>query len=160
MSRQDRAAGAVVGSAVGDALGAPFEFGPEGGVYTTRFPDGVGTMCGGGGWGPDHATEFNGAVWPCLGTALWALRTTRSYEDALASAIDVGGDTDTVAAVTGALAGAVYGFRAIPSRWTGPLHVPLPGYGDRVLHTQDLVALAGRLDRRRTGADPADFRLP
>lgn len=28
VARADRVAGAVVGSAVGDALGAPFEFGP------------------------------------------------------------------------------------------------------------------------------------
>ncbi|WP_326596061.1 ADP-ribosylglycohydrolase family protein [Streptomyces brevispora] len=343
LSRQNRAAGAVVGSAVGDALGAPFEFGAAG-VYTARFPDGAGTMCGGGGWDPgeatddtqmavlvaesllerggpdlpdlfdrfrrwaagepkdiglqtedvltsgepwdvaaarhfqingraagngslmraatsavyfarpepakrtadaartedtaraqditraqdtarvvtmdaarriaalthgdraawegtavlhelirtaldgtdpltavqdalasvhadhrerwatvlapdwhpDAATEFNGAVWPCLGTALWALRTTRSYESALATAIDVGGDTDTVAAVTGALAGAAYGFDAIPSRWTGPLHVPLPGYGGRVLRTPDLVTLARRLDDHRTDAIRTD----
>lgn len=55
-SRQDRVVGAVVGSAVGDALGAPFEFGPAG-VYTTRFPEGVGAMCGGGGWDPGEATD-------------------------------------------------------------------------------------------------------
>lgn len=60
-------------------------------------------------WHPDRATEFNGAVWPCLGSALWALRTTGGYEDALRAAVDLGGDTDTVAAVTGALAGAAYG---------------------------------------------------
>lgn len=47
----------------------------------------------------------------------------------MAAAIDAGGDTDTVAAVTGGLAGAVHGSGAIPSRWTEPLHVPLPGYG-------------------------------
>src|SRR5262249_49086838 len=29
------------------------------------------------GWHPDRATEFNGAVWPCLGSAVWAVRTTR-----------------------------------------------------------------------------------
>lgn len=55
-TRADRAAGTVVGSAVGDALGAPFEFGPAG-VYSARFPDGVGTMCGGGGWDPGEATD-------------------------------------------------------------------------------------------------------
>lgn len=97
-------------------------------------------------WHPDDATEFNGAVWPCLGTALWALRTTSGFESALAAAVDVGGDTDTVAAVTGGLAGAVYGLRAVPERWTRSLHVPLPGYGDRVLRTADLVSLAERLD--------------
>ncbi|MCX4536199.1 ADP-ribosylglycohydrolase family protein [Streptomyces sp. NBC_01669] len=101
-------------------------------------------------WHPGLATEFNGAVWPCLGTAVWALRTTHGFEASLAAAIDVGGDTDTVAAVTGALTGAVYGMGAIPTRWTDPLHVPLPGYGDRVLRTPELAALAGRLDARKS----------
>ncbi|WP_434096606.1 ADP-ribosylglycohydrolase family protein [Streptomyces nitrosporeus] len=98
------------------------------------------------GWHPDDTTEFNGAVRPCLGTALWAVRTTTGFEDALAAAVDVGGDTDTVAAVTGALAGALYGLGAVPERWRKTLHVPLPGYGDRVLRTADLVTLAVRLD--------------
>ncbi|MFD7949048.1 ADP-ribosylglycohydrolase family protein, partial [Streptomyces sp. NPDC059744] len=97
-------------------------------------------------WHPGLATEFNGAVWPCLGTAVWALRTTHTFEATLAAAIDAGGDTDTVAAVTGGLAGAVHGRGAIPSRWTEPLHVPLPGFGGRVLRTAQLTALARNLD--------------
>ncbi|MGW1378673.1 ADP-ribosylglycohydrolase family protein [Streptomyces sp. NPDC002446] len=96
-------------------------------------------------WHPGLATEFNGAVWPCLGSALWALRGTGSYAAAVGAAIDLGGDTDTVAAVTGALAGAVHGAAAIPDRWTRPLHVPLPGYGDTVLHAGELAALAREL---------------
>ncbi|MFF3844842.1 ADP-ribosylglycohydrolase family protein [Streptomyces sp. NPDC002328] len=96
-------------------------------------------------WHPDLATEFNGAVWPCLGSAVWAVRTTASYEDAVRAAVDLGGDTDTVAAVTGALAGAVHGIGAVPRRWTDVLHVPLPGFGDRVLRTADLDELARRL---------------
>lgn len=52
-------------------------------------------------WHPDMATEFNGAVWPCLGSAVWALRTTTGFADAVRAAVDLGGDTDTVAAVTG-----------------------------------------------------------
>src|SRR3954463_13851761 len=57
MHRSHRVAGAVVGSAVGDALGAPFEFGPPG-QFSARFPEparGAATeMCGGGslGWEP------------------------------------------------------------------------------------------------------------
>ncbi|MEU4347618.1 ADP-ribosylglycohydrolase family protein [Streptomyces sp. NPDC023838] len=97
-------------------------------------------------WHPDRATEFNGAVWPCLGTAVWALRATSGYEEAVRAAVDCGGDTDTVAAVTGALAGCLYGLDAIPARWTGPLHVPLPGFGDQVLRLPELIALAERLD--------------
>ncbi|MGW7245006.1 ADP-ribosylglycohydrolase family protein [Streptomyces decoyicus] len=96
-------------------------------------------------WHPDQATEFNGAVWPCLGSAVWALRTTATYEDAIRAAIDLGGDTDTVAAVTGGLAGACYGVDAIPARWTAPLHVPLPGFGGRVLRLPELLDLAHRL---------------
>ncbi|MCM1972699.1 ADP-ribosylglycohydrolase family protein [Streptomyces sp. G1] len=92
-------------------------------------------------WHPDDATEFNGAVWPCLGSAVWAVRTANSYEDAVRAAVDLGGDTDTVAAVTGALAGAVHGIDAVPARWTEALHVPLPGFGDRALDTEDLSKL-------------------
>ncbi|MFF4443851.1 ADP-ribosylglycohydrolase family protein [Streptomyces sp. NPDC001502] len=96
-------------------------------------------------WHPELATEFNGAVWPCLGSAVWALRTTTGFAEAVRAAVDLGGDTDTVAAVTGALAGARYGQGAVPAHWTAALHVPLPGFGDRVLDADDLRALAQRL---------------
>lgn len=96
-------------------------------------------------WHPDRATEFNGAVWPCLGSAVWAMRSTRTYEDAVRAAVDLGGDTDTVAAVTGGLAGARYGIHAIPARWTDALHVPVPGCGGRVLSSADLRETAYRL---------------
>lgn len=99
-------------------------------------------------WTPDQATEFNGAVWPALGTAVWALRTTSGFEEALRAAVDVGGDTDTVAAITGGLAGAVYGEVGIPERWKAPLHVPLPGHGDRVWRRADLRDLALKLERQ------------
>src|SRR4051794_33515977 len=62
MHRSHRAAGALVGSAVGDALGAPFEFGPPG-RFSARFPTparGARTeMCGGGscGWAPGEFTD-------------------------------------------------------------------------------------------------------
>src|SRR3954454_8715317 len=60
--RAHRVAGALIGSAVGDALGAPFEFGPPG-RFSARFPTearGVATeMCGGGslGWAPGEFTD-------------------------------------------------------------------------------------------------------
>ncbi|MFI6873201.1 ADP-ribosylglycohydrolase family protein [Streptomyces sp. NPDC050400] len=101
-------------------------------------------------WHPDLATEFNGAVWPCLGSAVWALRTTHTFEAALRAAIDLGGDTDTVAAVTGTLAGAVYGAARIPARWTDRLHVPLPGFDGRVLRLPDLTQLACELTQNST----------
>src|SRR4051794_5897020 len=62
MHRSHRVAGALVGSAVGDALGAPSEFGPPG-RFSARFPSparGSKTeMCGGGslGWEPGEFTD-------------------------------------------------------------------------------------------------------
>ena len=45
--------------------------------------------------------------------------TAPGFAEAVRRAIDLGGDTDTVAAVTGGLAGAVHGVHDIPERWTG-----------------------------------------
>ena len=58
MRRIQWTAGAVVGSAVGDALGGPFEFGPQG-AFSARFPapGAGGEMCGGGGWDPGETTD-------------------------------------------------------------------------------------------------------
>src|SRR4051794_21226803 len=66
------------------------------------------------GWTPHRATESNGAVWPTLGEAVWALRHGRDFAEVMRLVIDLGGDTDTVAAVAGGLAGAVFGMGGIP----------------------------------------------
>jgi len=74
-------------------------------------------------WHPSHNTDrSNGAASICLAQALWALRSTNNFSDAIVSAINLGGDTDTVATVTGAIAGAAYGIQGIPSRWVTPLN--------------------------------------
>ncbi|MGY1741179.1 MULTISPECIES: ADP-ribosylglycohydrolase family protein [unclassified Blastococcus] len=98
------------------------------------------------GWTPDQATERNGAVWPTLGQAVWALRTGRDFAEVLRLVIDLGGDTDTVACVAGALAGAVYGMGGIPSRWASAVHGRVPGHGDTVWRLADLQQLAAALD--------------
>lgn len=40
-----------------------------------------------------------------------------SFTDAVTAAVSLGGDTDTIAAMTGALAGARHGYTAIPEQW-------------------------------------------
>jgi ADP-ribosyl-[dinitrogen reductase] hydrolase len=97
-------------------------------------------------WTPEQATESNGAVWPTLGQAVWALRRGRSFAEVLRLVIDLGGDTDTVATVAGGLAGAVYGIAGIPMRWTSAVHGRVPGFGDRVWQLADLHHLAAALE--------------
>src|SRR3954465_4986740 len=83
-------------------------------------------------WTPADATESNGAVWPTLGQAVWALRHGADFAHVMRLVIDLGGDTDTVAAVAGGLAGAVFGMGGIPSRWASGVHGRVPGHGDKV----------------------------
>jgi poly(ADP-ribose) glycohydrolase ARH3 len=50
--------------------------------------------------------------------ALYAfLRWHTSFEEAVINAIALGGDTDSIGAMTGSMAGALHGVRAIPARW-------------------------------------------
>lgn len=45
-----------------------------------------------------------------------------SFEEAIIGAVNHGGDADTIAAITGSLAGARFGFDAIPERWVNQLN--------------------------------------
>lgn len=49
--------------------------------------------------------------------ALYCLRNTETFEDAVVMAANMGGDADTIGAITGGLAGALYGYERIPQRW-------------------------------------------
>ena len=58
-----------------------------------------------------------GYVIDSLEAALWAFMNTNNYSDAIFKAINLGGDTDTIAALTGGLAGIHYGLHSIPNNW-------------------------------------------
>jgi poly(ADP-ribose) glycohydrolase ARH3 len=65
-------------------------------------------------------------------------RTPESYEETVSNAIFLGGDTDTIAAMAGALSGAWLGAARLPQRLVGLLESSPKG-------RDYLVALAGRL---------------
>jgi ADP-ribosylglycohydrolase len=82
----------------------------------------------------------------CFDAALWAVRSARNFEDAVTRAVALGEDADTVGAVAGQLAGAIWGHRSIPARWTAAV-----AWHDRLVTTADaLLSTSGLLTAVRT----------
>ena len=65
--------------------------------------------------------KSTGYVVDTLEAALWCVLTTGSYRDCVLKAVNLGDDTDTVAAIAGGLAGAIYGYDGIPKEWRDTL---------------------------------------
>ncbi|HEY7192724.1 MAG TPA: ADP-ribosylglycohydrolase family protein [Gemmatimonadales bacterium] len=75
-----------------------------------------------------------GYVVHCVEIAFWFATHDRSLEESLIYLAQAGGDTDTNAAVAGALLGARYGEVALPPRWM-----------DRIIGVEGIANLAERL---------------
>ncbi|MBA99336.1 MAG: hypothetical protein CMN34_00240 [Saprospirales bacterium] len=58
-----------------------------------------------------------GYVVHTLEASIWCLLTTDNYADSVLRAVNLGWDTDTTGAVTGGLAGLLYGESSIPKPW-------------------------------------------
>jgi ADP-ribosyl-[dinitrogen reductase] hydrolase len=69
----------------------------------------------------EKSIKSSGYVVDTLEAALWCLLTTTSYRDCVLKAVNLGEDTDTIAAVAGGLAGMHYGVEAIPAEWRATL---------------------------------------
>ena len=59
----------------------------------------------------------SGYVKDTFQTAMWAARNSESFEECLLLAVNRRGDADTIGAVAGQIAGAMYGYKSIPQRW-------------------------------------------
>ncbi|WP_439690579.1 ADP-ribosylglycohydrolase family protein [Curtobacterium sp. SP.BCp] len=95
---------------------------------------------------PVDFTDSNGWVVSAFQAAYAAVRKSTSLEDALVRAVRTGNDTDTVAAIAGALAGALYGVSALSTEWRELLH------GWPALRADDLVALSEQALSARAAA--------
>lgn len=65
--------------------------------------------------------KSSGYVVDTLEASIWCVLNTQGYEEAVVKAINLGEDTDTVGAVTGSIAGLIYGNEKIPERWISKL---------------------------------------
>mgnify|MGYP001300441983 CR=1 FL=1 len=164
--RIDRAAGCLLGLAIGDTVGTTLEFkkrdtyehltdmvggGPfhlPAGVWTDdtsmalaladsliasrakvaieagqgRYGATIGAIVEGS-WRDKTRDQIasSGYVAHSLEAALWCLARTDNYRDAVLLAANLGDDADTTAAITGQLAGALYGRAGLPDDWVAKL---------------------------------------
>jgi len=65
----------------------------------------------------EDEVDSTGFVIDAFEAALWSFYNTDTYVEGLLKAVNLGGDADTVGAIYGQLAGAYYGFDAIPADW-------------------------------------------
>lgn len=65
----------------------------------------------------EEEIKSSGYVVDSLEAALWCLLTTKSFTDCVLKAVNLGDDTDSIAAIAGSLAGITYGFDSIPLKW-------------------------------------------
>lgn len=80
------------------------------------------------------AIKGTGYVVDALEAALWSLARTRTFEDGVLAAVNLGDDADTTAAIYGQLAGALFGAEAIPAHWL-----------EKLVMREEIVAMADAL---------------
>ena len=85
----------------------------------------------------EEEIQSSGYVLHTLEASIWCLLTTGSYKEAVLKAVNLGEDTDSTAAVTGGLAGLLYGIEHIPGNWMSML-----------ARSEDIEDLARRMYKR------------
>jgi ADP-ribosyl-[dinitrogen reductase] hydrolase len=71
-----------------------------------------------------------------LEACLWSFLSAKDYKEAVLKAANLGDDTDTIAALTGGLAGIRFGMKSIPSDWV-----------DFLARKDDILDLAARFEK-------------
>lgn len=65
--------------------------------------------------------KSSGYIVDTLEASLWILLNSKDYKEAIIASTNIGNDTDTIGAVTGSMAGVIYGIDSIPSKWVDTL---------------------------------------
>lgn len=94
---------------------------------------------------PGENINPTGYVVDSFKCALHSLAVTKTFEEAIIEAANLGGDADTIAAITGGIAGAYYGYKAMPGRWIDTLNLEIKAQLDGLIE----AALANRASAGR-----------
>lgn len=70
---------------------------------------------------PESEIKSSGYVIDTLEASLWCLLNSKTFEETVLKAVNLGDDTDTTGCVAGGLAGIYYGINAIPRQWTNTI---------------------------------------
>ena len=70
---------------------------------------------------PEDEINGDGYVVHTLEANLWCLLRAETYREVVLTAVNLGEDTDSTAAVAGGLAGIVWGLESIPVEWVDGL---------------------------------------
>ncbi|MCD6065322.1 MAG: ADP-ribosylglycohydrolase family protein [Bacteroidetes bacterium] len=88
----------------------------------------------------ENKIHSSGYVLHTLEASIWCLLSTDNYKEATLKAVNLGEDTDTTGAVTGGLAGLLYGMEGIPSAWL-----------EQMARKEDIEDLARRVNGKLNG---------
>lgn len=90
-------------------------------ALSTPFAHGRVAEIARGAWRRKEAADIqsSGYVIHTLEASIWAVGTSASFEESVLKAVNLGDDADSVGAVTGQIAGAIWGRSAIPGNWLG-----------------------------------------
>ena len=81
--------------------------------------------------------DLGGYIVDAFAIARWGLRNFNAFDSGMLAVLQLGGDTDTNCAIYGQLAGAYYGYEAIPKEWREDVYLA----GELVDVADELLAL-------------------
>jgi ADP-ribosyl-[dinitrogen reductase] hydrolase len=77
-------------------------------------------------WAGKAATDLKitGSALDAFEAALWCFFGRGTFKEGAIEAVSLGGDLEVIGATYGALAGAYYGYEALPSEWISKIQTP------------------------------------
>lgn len=93
--------------------------------------------------------DLGGYIVDAFTIANWGFINSDNFKDGMMKVIRLGGDTDTNAAIYGQLAGAYYGYKAIPKEWRSDelyLHDELVDIADKLLDLPECPIIITRFE--------------